>query len=267
MVIGRRMTQDPGVPPDAFSQLLFRHRSTVILVLAAPVAISAFSGGGLDAWELVAGVAVAGAGVALRLASVRCIGKGARVHRPHASAGLVDDGPYAWSRNPLYVAAALMLAGLGLVAGLGGWVLLLLPAALLAYTPIVRIEERALTALIGEPYRRYAQRVPRWLGWPGRPGDAGDRVSWAEVLRREKQLVPGTLAAALGVAAVRAEWLPFADWAARLGAWTHLGVAGLVLLAIAVGGVGQGIKMERHQRRRAAQKAAGREAHAQTPTG
>lgn len=245
------------------ANFLFRHRSLLLLALVTPVAVATLRGGGLDARAALAGAAVAAAGVALRLSAIRCIGKGARVHRPHASSGLVAEGPYAWSRNPLYIAAALMLAGLGLVAGLGGWALLLVPATIAAYAPVVRVEERALEAQLGEPYRVYAARVPRWLGLPRtRSGERDERVPWGEVLGRESRLIPGTAAALLGIAAIRSGWIPLAPVFAWLGEATRLGVAGFVTLAIAIALFLQGLKMERRYRRREAQREINRLAQA-----
>ena len=103
-----------------------------------------------------------------------------------------------------------MLCGFGLIAGAGWMAVALLPATLLAYTPVVSIEERALTALFGDAYRRYLAEVPRWIGfrrrYRGEPDDAP--VGWREVFHREKGLVPGTLAAILAIAASRGEWVP-----------------------------------------------------------
>src|SRR5262245_52531812 len=122
----------------------FRHREALLLVLGIPIAVTALRGDGLELHGALLGAALAAAGVALRLTAVRRIGRGARVFRPHASAGLIAAGPYRWTRNPLYLAAALMLCGLGLVAGARWAAVALLPATLLAYTPVVLAEERAL---------------------------------------------------------------------------------------------------------------------------
>jgi protein-S-isoprenylcysteine O-methyltransferase Ste14 len=236
---------------------LFRHREALLLLLGAPIATFALRGEGLAPWSALAGVAIAAAGVALRLAAVRRIGRGARVFRPHASAGLIAAGPYRWSRNPLYLAAALMLCGLGLIAGAGWLAAALLPATLVAYTPVVMAEERALAELCGVDYARYLERVPRWLGGPAAADlgpSQGARVGWSEVFRREKMLVPGTAAAMLAIAALREQWIPSRllvdrlerGWGVDL-AWWIAGLAAMVVL-------GNAIKVERHQRRRRARR-------------
>ena len=61
---------------------------------------------------------------------------------------LVRRGPYAFSRNPMYVAATAVYVGIALVAD-AAWPLLLLPAVLLATHLIVTGEERSLEARFG----------------------------------------------------------------------------------------------------------------------
>ncbi|HNH49726.1 MAG TPA: isoprenylcysteine carboxylmethyltransferase family protein, partial [Myxococcota bacterium] len=75
--------------------------------------------------------------------------------------GLVDVGPYARLRNPLYVGNMLLFAGIGVIQ----WpsALLCVPLLALYYQQIVRWEEENLQEKLGDPYRDYLRRVPRWL--------------------------------------------------------------------------------------------------------
>jgi protein-S-isoprenylcysteine O-methyltransferase Ste14 len=75
---------------------------------------------------------------------------------------LVRRGPYAVSRNPMYVASALVYLGIALVAG-SAWPLVLLPAVLLATHVVVLREERVLDARFGAAYRSYKGSVRRYL--------------------------------------------------------------------------------------------------------
>lgn len=83
---------------------------------------------------------------------------------PHkAATRLITDGPFRFSRNPIYVGNTLMLAG----AGLGFSSLWLLIAAALAalathHLAILR-EEAHLKAKFGAEWEAYAARTPRWL--------------------------------------------------------------------------------------------------------
>ena len=77
---------------------------------------------------------------------------------------LVTTGVFSVSRNPLYLGAALFLAGVGLAANLP-WVLLcLLPSLVACHSILIAPEEKYLAATFGEPYRVYTASVHRWLG-------------------------------------------------------------------------------------------------------
>ena len=241
-----------------FFAAVFRHREGVLLLLGAPIAVFALRGEGLAPASTLLGAVVAAGGVALRLVTARRIGRGARVFRPHASAGLIAAGPYRWSRNPLYLAAALMLCGLGLIAGAGSLAAALFPVALVAYTPVVLAEERALAELFGDAYADYLTRVPRWLGVPRsrRGATDGPLVAWSEVFRREKALVPGIVLGAVAIAALREQWLPTHAVVDRLELALDLEVAWLVTAAVALTVLVNALKVERHQRLRRASRAA-----------
>jgi protein-S-isoprenylcysteine O-methyltransferase Ste14 len=81
-------------------------------------------------------------------------------HRP---SDFVSDGPYAISRNPMYLGGMLVLLGIGLVRG--SIPALLSPLAfmtVLSHTQIT-FEEAALQDTYGAEYDEYKQRVRRWL--------------------------------------------------------------------------------------------------------
>ena len=76
---------------------------------------------------------------------------------------VIDRGPFAWSRNPLYVGLLVASAGVGLVAG-SVWALVALPLewALLRWGAVLP-EEQYLAAKFGAAYTDYTGRVRRWL--------------------------------------------------------------------------------------------------------
>jgi protein-S-isoprenylcysteine O-methyltransferase Ste14 len=84
-------------------------------------------------------------------------------------AHLVTSGPYAASRNPMYLGWALLQLGAGVVRG-SGWTIVAVPAALLVHRE-VRREERALDDAFGAEFRRYCATAPRYL--PHRLADRG----------------------------------------------------------------------------------------------
>jgi protein-S-isoprenylcysteine O-methyltransferase Ste14 len=75
---------------------------------------------------------------------------------------LIANGPYAFSRNPMYVAWTLGYVGVALVAGTA-WPLLLLPAVLVLIHVAVKREERALERRFGAPYQSYKISVRPYL--------------------------------------------------------------------------------------------------------
>ncbi len=77
---------------------------------------------------------------------------------------LVTHGPFALSRNPMFLSGLTTMLGWAIFYG--SWVILALTIAGWCFSNFVKVpqEERALEARFGEEYRRYRQRVPRWLG-------------------------------------------------------------------------------------------------------
>ena len=80
-----------------------------------------------------------------------------------ATVTIISTGPFALSRNPLYVGLLALSAGLSLLAGsLGALLLLPVEWALLQWGAVLP-EERYLTATFATSYVEYTRRVRRWL--------------------------------------------------------------------------------------------------------
>jgi protein-S-isoprenylcysteine O-methyltransferase Ste14 len=79
------------------------------------------------------------------------------------SAELVQDGPYRFTRNPVYLAFALMYLGAGFIFN-STYVLVMLAIiiVLFDFTQIPR-EERYLQEMFGEEFIRYEAKVRRWI--------------------------------------------------------------------------------------------------------
>jgi len=118
-------------------------------------------------WTLRAtGLVLAVLGLALNLYPKRFFRRsGTTVNplHPERSSELVTDGPYRWSRNPMYLGHAIALLGWSLwlaqLAGLAG------VAAFLAWIDRLQIpaEEAALRSRFGEAYDDWCRQVRRWL--------------------------------------------------------------------------------------------------------
>jgi protein-S-isoprenylcysteine O-methyltransferase Ste14 len=76
---------------------------------------------------------------------------------------VITSGPYAYSRNPMYVAWALMHVAIAILVNTW-WLVLLIPIPLLVtHYYDVRREERQLEENFGEAYRQYRSQVRRYL--------------------------------------------------------------------------------------------------------
>lgn len=114
-------------------------------------------------WSIAAGGAIAALGIALRASASGHVKKNEE---------LTTSGPYAHTRNPLYVGSILIGLGFG-VASLNVWVAVLLVLLFVAiYVPVVRSEEAYLRSKFPQ-FDEYARQVPRFgyrlsnAGYPG----------------------------------------------------------------------------------------------------
>lgn len=119
---------------------------------------------------LILGGAVAAVGLVIRAYAAGHLAKNQR---------LATSGPYAHTRNPLYLGSA--LAGAGFAVAGGSWILALACMVLFAtiYWPVIRREEEHLRREFGEVYDRYAQRVPLFFPRLCRP-EGGERFQWKQ---------------------------------------------------------------------------------------
>ena len=76
---------------------------------------------------------------------------------------LVAVGPSRFSRNPMYVAVLLFLAGESVFLDSRSFLLYLAGVAVLFQLFIVLYEEPTLRKEFGETYMHYTEAVPRWL--------------------------------------------------------------------------------------------------------
>lgn len=114
-------------------------------------------------WNL-AGLLGLAAGLALAAAAARRFrAQDTTVHPWRVPGAMVTEGPYRWTRNPMYLGLTLVALGL---AGLVGTAAMLLAPALFVLVVdrwVIPWEERMLEATFGEGYGGYKARVRRWL--------------------------------------------------------------------------------------------------------
>jgi protein-S-isoprenylcysteine O-methyltransferase Ste14 len=119
--------------------------AVVFVLLARPNRLSLAVGGG-----------VALSGLLLRAWASGHIRKNSR---------LAVSGPYAHTRNPLYLGSFVLGLGFTIAAASSPWLLLILGGLFASlflgiYVPVMRVESATLAELFGEEYRRYAEAVP-----------------------------------------------------------------------------------------------------------
>jgi protein-S-isoprenylcysteine O-methyltransferase Ste14 len=102
--------------------------------------------------------------VALIATAIRTMTKAKTPLNPNAMPEhLVTNGPFAVTRNPMYLANTLLLLGVGLVSGITWFLPLALIAAFITKKVAIEKEERWLADKFGKRYRDYAKRVRRWI--------------------------------------------------------------------------------------------------------
>jgi protein-S-isoprenylcysteine O-methyltransferase Ste14 len=113
---------------------------------------------------LLVGLSFVLIGFALAAASVRGFHlAGTSVVPGEPSTALVVTGPYALTRNPIYIGFVVAYFGLTIVLTSAWMLLLLVPVLVILQRGVVEREEAYLERKFGEAYRRYKSRVPRWL--------------------------------------------------------------------------------------------------------
>lgn len=118
---------------------------------------------------------------------------------------LTTTGPYAHTRNPLYL-GSLIVAGGFAVAARSLWIVLVIVALFVAiYLPVVRAEERFLRLRFPE-FADYERRVPRflprWAHAETGPGKFSPQLYWKH---REYNALLGA-ALMMGALAIKTVW-------------------------------------------------------------
>ena len=115
------------------------------------------------AW-LAGGLAIAWAGIALRVIAVTTLGSMFNtlisIHEDHV---LVQEGPYRFVRHPSYAGVLLISTGIGLALGNVAGLVAIVGLRLAGYVRRINVEESALAEGLGDAYTRYAQGRARLI--------------------------------------------------------------------------------------------------------
>ncbi len=90
---------------------------------------------------------------------------------------LMQIGPFAYSRNPLYISIATIVLGCAVILGSYTGSVFAIISFLSWHTWVYCVEEKGLEKTFGEQYRQYKNSVPRWLGF-GTQWRRSPRTSW-----------------------------------------------------------------------------------------
>src|SRR4029453_15942408 len=90
-----------------------------------------------------------------------------RAHTPvdplKPTTALVTEGPFRYSRNPIYLALMLLYLGVALLFNALWLLFLVVPALVVLRYGVIAREEAYLTRKFGDAYRQYTAQVRRWL--------------------------------------------------------------------------------------------------------
>jgi protein-S-isoprenylcysteine O-methyltransferase Ste14 len=162
-----------------------------------PVGVAAFWFARPEAKWLGCGVGIAVAGLLLR-------GYAAGHLRKHEQ--LAVSGPYAHTRNPLYLGSVLLGAGFSVASH--SWISTTLLAAylLVFYPPVIRREERELKSLYGAAFEEYARQVPAFCPRLTAAARSGQKFSWSLYRRNREYEAAMGLVVAMAVLWILTLW-------------------------------------------------------------
>ncbi|HYW51590.1 MAG TPA: isoprenylcysteine carboxylmethyltransferase family protein [Gemmatimonadaceae bacterium] len=115
-------------------------------------------------WPLIAGPVLFIAGLCLVMPALAAFGRAKTRPQPwRPSTALVIEGPYRFTRNPMYVGFTLIHLGITCAVN-SVWPLLSLVIVLpVMQLFVIRREERYMERRFGAAYREYMTRVRRWI--------------------------------------------------------------------------------------------------------
>lgn len=149
---------NPGVvalPPVLYGGTLL---AAILLHLTVPLRLLPRT----PAW--VVGLLLVAISIVILASGVRAMARARTevdVRKP--TTAIVVDGPFRYTRNPLYVSLTLIYLGIAALINTL-WPILLLPILLIVMQRgVIEREERYLERKFGDEYLRYKARVRRWL--------------------------------------------------------------------------------------------------------
>jgi protein-S-isoprenylcysteine O-methyltransferase Ste14 len=176
--------------PKAYADWVARVRVPFGFLLAVTFAIFSQP----DARSFLIGIPVSFLGLALRAWASGHLMKDRR---------LAESGPYAFTRNPLYLGTLLVACGLVIAGRSVTLAVVFAVVFLFVYLPVIELEEQHLSDLFAD-YEDYTRRVPKLIGLRTEAPKRTDPFDFKMYLaNREYQALLGFL---LGLGFLVAKW-------------------------------------------------------------
>jgi protein-S-isoprenylcysteine O-methyltransferase Ste14 len=111
-----------------------------------------------------AGAAIIALGLLIAFSAFRQFRRHETSFKPYEpSTALITDGPFRYTRNPMYLSLSLFYAGIAIAADSPWTLALLAPLLVVMHYGVITREERYLERKFPDAYRRYKATVRRWL--------------------------------------------------------------------------------------------------------
>jgi protein-S-isoprenylcysteine O-methyltransferase Ste14 len=141
-------------------EFFFKHRGVTPYPIVLMFALFAEP----TAQTFLGGALAMAAGEIVRIWSVAYLGRDSRKTEVQAKQ-LVTAGPYAFTRNPIYIGNMFLYSGATVISNL--WLPYFLPAIWVyfgfQYYHIVKLEEKTLEKVFGSEYQHYRRNVPQFI--------------------------------------------------------------------------------------------------------
>ena len=151
-------------------------------------------------------------GEVIRMFSVSYAGGVTRTRNVGAPS-LCSSGPYAYTRNPLYIGNMLIYSGVVIISGAENIIFLLSSVLLffiIQYTLIISLEEQTLQKLFHKEYQDYKKNVPRIVPRLNRWENSDDRkpCSFLKTIKTEKRTLQNIILI-ICLILTKAHWINF----------------------------------------------------------
>lgn len=227
----------------AIGNFFFRYRNAIFPLIFAAGALTLrpqimFDNGVVDRFLILTGAALALLGQALRLITIGFdyIHRGGKDGQVYAGR-LVRGGVYGITRNPMYVANAIIAIGMTMHFGSPLAYLIIIPFFLFVYQSIVAAEEAYLRNKFGAAYEDYEKSVNRYVPALSRFREAfaGMRFDWRKSIKKDLGTVVGLTIGLILMPVWRAYFLygrEATEIAAMRALWLILSIGALYLVLL-----------------------------------